>query len=276
MALRRSRILLCVLSVLGAPIAADAQSPSLAGARVRASVELDSHGMFVYKYVIENGAQSTAAISRLSIDVSPPAGAGREFAPVLSATQPGWKTTIGSDGSARWETAQAANLVAPARTLAGFSISSQGPPSIRSYTLAPRIDRDRLPIEPPGDDPGAGDQYNQELEHYIASQSIKGVTLAPGTLKAATADAVIASLVTQVAQARSLGWISSDSISKGIAAKLDAARTTLSRHQLDAARNTLSQLRTEVIAQSGKGLTNEGVALVNMNAQYALRLSAKP
>jgi len=47
-------------------------------------------------------------------------------------------------------------------------------------------------------------------------------------------------------------------------------------HQSEAAENILRGLRTEVAAPSGKTLTSEGVALVDLNIQYALRLVANP
>jgi hypothetical protein len=264
--------------LLTGPATGWTQPPDLAAATVQASVAIDSNGVFVFRYSVANGARSGAGISRMSIDISVAAGAAKPSAvPVgLSAPQSGWEASIGADATARWVAIKDANVVLPKQTLSGFSITSHGPPSIRSFTLAPRIDRDRAPIMPPGDDPGAGDQYNQEFEHYMASQSIKGVTLAPTALRTVTADAVVATLSSQIAQARSSGWISSDAAARSIRAQLDAAQAALSRRQADTARNILSQLRTEVAAQSGKGLTSEAVTLINVNAQYALRLATTP
>src|SRR5262249_3434021 len=52
-----------------------AQSRSLSAPRLQASVEIDSRDVFIYRYALENGAASTAAIWRLTIDISLPAGA---------------------------------------------------------------------------------------------------------------------------------------------------------------------------------------------------------
>src|SRR5215468_2402134 len=57
-----------------------AQSPSLSAPRLQASVEIDSRDVFIYRYALENGAASTAAIQRMTIDISLPAGATRPSA----------------------------------------------------------------------------------------------------------------------------------------------------------------------------------------------------
>jgi hypothetical protein len=126
----------------------------------------------------------------------------------------------------------------------------------------------------PGDDPGESERYQQDLDHYIESRSLTGMTLAPSALGKVTADDVLAHLVSQVTQARSARWISSDASLRGLTDKLQAARAAISRRQLDAAGNILRGLRTEVTAQSGKTLTSDAVALVDVNIQYALRLAA--
>src|SRR5262249_62413619 len=57
-----------------------AQSRSLSAARLQASVEIDSRDVFIYRYALENGAASTGAIWRMTIDISLPAGASRPSA----------------------------------------------------------------------------------------------------------------------------------------------------------------------------------------------------
>src|SRR5215213_8079817 len=97
-----------------------AQSRPLSAPRLQASVEMDARDVFIYRYALENGAASTAAIWRMTIDVSLPAGAsrppafgvahgpgyfvaelsvpgrtlttGEAIAVGLSAPQPGWRT----------------------------------------------------------------------------------------------------------------------------------------------------------------------------------------
>jgi hypothetical protein len=194
----------------------------------------------------------------------------------LSAPQPGWRTTVGTDAAARWVAINDTSLILPKRTLAGFSMQSHGPPSLRRYTLVPHIDPDRAPVMAPGDDPGESERYQQDLDHYIESRSLTGMTLAPSALGKATADDVLAHLVGQVAQARSARWISSDASTRGLTEKLQAARAAVSRRQVESAGNILRALRTEIAAQSGKTLTSEAVALVDVNIQYALRLATSP
>jgi hypothetical protein len=270
--MRRLAIVLMAISVPMAPRSGRAQSQPLSAARLHASVEIGPDDMFVYRYTVENGAGSTAGISKMTIDISLPAGASTPKA----GPQPGWRTTIGTDGTARWVAVKDTSLVFPKQKLAGFSLESHGPPSLRRFTLAPHIDPDRAPITPPGDDPGEADRYQQEFDQYVESRSVVGMTLAPTAPVTMTADALLANLASQVVQARSLRWISSDAITRSVTEKLQSARAAISRRQFESAGNILRALRNEVATQSGKSLTSEAVALVDVNIQYALPLVSKP
>jgi hypothetical protein len=232
--------------------------------------------VFIYRYTVENDARSTAGIWKLAIDISLPTGVSRLGEPVgLSAPQPGWRAIVGTDAMAHWEAIRDASSVLPKHVLAGFSITSHDPPALGRFTLTPHIDPDRAPIMPPGDDPGDADRYNQDLARYVESQSVHGVTLAPAAPVTVTADAVLANLTNQVVQARSLGWISNDITSRSLRARLESARAAFSGRQFEIARNALSALLNEVAAQSGKSLTTEAVALLDVNIQYVLQLAAK-
>jgi hypothetical protein len=280
-----------------------AQSPSLSAPRLQASVEIDSRDVFIYRYALENGAASTAAIWRMAIDISLPAGAsrpsasgvahgpgyfvaelsapgrtlttGEAIAVGLSAPQPGWRTTVSTDATARWIAVNDAALISPKQRLAGFSLVSHGPPSLRRFTVAPHIDPHLAPVEPPQPDALEVERFEQDFDRYVESQSVSGLTLAPSALKAMTPDDVLANLASQVAQARTLRWISNDAMTRNVTDKLQAARTAIARGQVDTSGNILGALRTEVAALSGKGFTSEAVALVDVNVQYALRLLAK-
>ena len=301
--MKRLAIVLMAINVPIAPCIARAQSPSLSAARLHASVEIDSRGVFVYRYTVENGAGSSAGIWKMTIDLSLPAGAsppsaiglangpgyfvessvvgaslkaGKAIPVGLSAPHPGWRTTVGTDATARWVAVNNTSLVFQKQKLAGFSLASHGPPSLRRFTLAPYIDPDRAPVTEPGDDPGELDRYKQEFDQYVESQSVVGITLAPAAPMTATADALLANLASQVGQARSLRWIANDTIARSFTDKLQAARAAISRRQLEQAGTILRALRNEVAAQSGKTLTSEAVVLVDVNIQYALWLVAKP
>ena len=280
-----------------------AQSPSLSTPRLQASVEIDPRDVFIYRYALENGAASTAPIWRMTIDISLPAGAsrpsasgvahgpgffvaelsvpgrtlttGEAIAVGLSAPQPGWRTTVGTDATARWIAVNDAARIAPKRRLAGFALASHGPPSLRRFTVAPSIDPQLAPVEPPQPDALEAERFQQDFDRYVESQSVTGLTLAPSALKAMTPDALLANLASQVTQARTLRWISNDAMTRNVSDKLQAARTAIARSQVDASRNILGALRTEVAALSGKGFTSEAVALVDVNVQYVLRLLAK-
>ncbi len=270
--MRRLALVLLAISVPIAPRSGRAQPPSLSAARLHASVEIDSHGVFVYRYTVENGAESTVGISKLTIDM--PSKAVPIFG--MSAPQPGWRTTIGADATARYVAVNGASLVLPNQRLAGFSLASHSPPALGRFTLAPHIDPDRAPIMDPGDDPGELDRYKQDFDQYVEARSVTGMTLAPTAPVKMTADAVLANVASQIVQARSLRWISSDVVMRSVTQKLQAARAAISRRQFESAGNILRALRNEVAGQSGKTLTSEAVALVDVNIQYVLRLVAKP
>jgi hypothetical protein len=294
-------IMLMAVTLPTGPGLGRAQSPS--APRLQASVEIDPRGVFIYRYALENGAASTAAIWRMTIDISLPAGAsrpsalgvahgpgyfvaelsvpgrtlrtGEAIAVGLSAPQPGWRTTVGTDATARWIAVNDAALISPKQRLAGFSLASHGPPSLRRFTVAPYIDPQRAPVEPPQPDALEAERFEQEFDQYVESQSVTGLTLAPSALKAMTPDALLANLASQVAQARTLRWISNDAMTRNVTDKLQAARTAIARSQVDASGNILGALRTEVAALSDKGFTSEAVALVDVNVQYVLRLLTK-
>jgi hypothetical protein len=296
-------IMLVAVTLPIGPSVGRAQSPLLSAPRLHASVEIDSRDVFIYRYALENGAASTAAIWRMTIDISLPPGASRPsglgiahgpgyFVPELSAParalttgepiavglsapQPGWRTTLGTDGTARWIAVNDAALISPKRKLAGFSIASHGPPALRRFTVAPHIDPQLAPIDPPQPDALEVERFQQDFDHYVESQSVTGVTLAPSALKVMTPDALLANLASQVAQARTLRWISNNAMTRNVTDKLQAARTAIGRNQVDASRNILGGLRTEIAALSGKGFTSEAMALVDVNVQYVLRLLAK-
>ncbi len=280
-----------------------AQSPSLSAPRLQVSVEIDPRDVFIYRYTLENGAASTAAIQRMTIDISLPAGAskpsafglahgpgyfvaelsaqgrtlttGEAIAVGLSAPQPGWRVTVGTDATARWIAVNDAALISRKQRLAGFSLASHGPPSLRRFTVAPYIDPELAPVEPPQPDALEAERFEQEFDQYVESQSVTGLTLAPSALKAMTPDALLANLARHVAQARTLRWISNDAMTRNVTDKLQAARTAIAQSQVDASGNILGTLRTDVAALSGKGFTSEAVALVDVNVQYVLRLLAK-
>ena len=274
--MKRPAIALMVVGALAAPLIGQPESPSLIAARLHASVGIDSRGGFTYRYTVENGARSTAGIGKLAIAIPSPMGVARGDKQIgLSAPQPAWRATTGTDAMVHWEAIQDASLVLPKHTLAGFSVASHDGPGLGRFTLSPRVDPDRAPVMSPGDDPGDVDRYNQDLARYVESQSVQGMTLVPEALATPTPGAVLANLINHVVQARALGWITNDTIARSLRAKLESARAAFSRRQFETAGNTLSGLRTEVAADSGKSLTSEAVALVDVNIQYVLQLAAK-
>ena len=184
---------------------------------------------------------------------------GEAIAVGLSAPQPGWRTTMGTDATARWIAANDAALISPKQRLAGFSLASHGPPSLRRFTVAPYIDPQLAPVDPPQPDALEVERFQQEFDQYVESQSVTGLTLAPSALQAMTPDALLANLASQVAQARTLRWISNDAMTRNVTDKLQAARTAIARsrsgrvweHPACAAHRSRSSLRQGVHERGG-------------------------
>jgi hypothetical protein len=210
---------------------------------------------------------SPGAVKSLKEGVPVPVG--------LSAPQPGWKTTVGADATARWVSADEKSAVAPKQRLAGFSLASHGLPAIRRFALAPHVDPDHAPVPEPELDALETERYELELEQYIESRSVTGMTLGPSAPVTRTPYALLMTLASQVAQARTLRWITSDAVARAITDKLQAARTAISRRQPDEAGKILRSLQSDVVAQKGKALTTEAVALLDSNVQYVLPLVAR-
>ena len=73
-------IMLMAVTLTTGPGLGRAQSPSLSAPRLRASVKIGLGDVFIYRYTLENGAAGTAAIQRMTVDISLPAGASRPSA----------------------------------------------------------------------------------------------------------------------------------------------------------------------------------------------------
>ena len=163
-------LMLMAVTLPTGPALGRAQSPSLSTPRLQASVEIDSRDLFIYRYTLENGAASTAAIQRLTIDISLPVGVsrpsalgvahgpgyfvaelsaqartlttGEAIAVGLSAPQPGWRTTVGTDATARWIASNDSALIRPRQRLVGFSLASLA--AGRSFVHSSRVKIRRL------------------------------------------------------------------------------------------------------------------------------------
>ena len=101
-----------------------------------------------------------------------------------------------------------------------------------------------------------------------------GLTLAPSALKAMTPDALLANLASQVAQARTLRWISNDAMTRNVTDKLQAARTAITRSQVDASGKILGALAQKSQLSPATDFSEAGT-LIDVNVQYVLRLLAK-
>jgi hypothetical protein len=222
---------------------------------------------------VENAGGSSAAVGRVVIELGGSANDGKFSVPQarLSAPQ-GWTTALGADTTARWIAQQSAASVSPNREVAGFSMSSNGLPSLRQFKLAPYLTPEQVPIEPPGDDPGEADRYAHSFDLYLDSQSTSGTTVGP-SVAPSSSDAVLANLEKQLPEARKLGWIATDAALRGLLIRIGTARAALARKNLEAATTSLRALRSDVAAQASKGLTTEAVGLVDANIQYALKLA---
>jgi hypothetical protein len=264
-------------------------------ANVNAQVKLIGSA-YVYIYSVSVVPSSTSPIWWLSVDVSQPlnglplTGTGLTNGsgylayvsqavassptslptiPVGLSAPMGWSVGLSADGTAAWSAdSAAANVISGGQQQ--FQLTSYGLPSIRILRVKAPIDYDNLPFASPAD-PQDLPRYESALESYQSSLATELMSIGP-TAPPATfnAFASLQNLQDLKDQALQLGWITDVGVGKSIDAKLKAARAALNEHEVDDAREILYALLHELSAQAGKHLSNEAVALLQLNTQYLL------
>jgi hypothetical protein len=299
MPLRRVSCFCFALLLMALVVPCGAQNlPNLQAIKIVATVTASSTpGVFNYSYETANPAASTASVWKINVDISKPPGTidlssaglvdGPGFLQEISDTVASdptavvvvpvalqapvhWRVAISIDGTVAWFSATANFFIQPGGSSAGYVISSQGLPAIRSFIARPFVDVDTLSVTPPT---GQGDvqRYLNEVTAIEDSVSAKGVTVAP-TAPPATFQPVqfLQTIEGYKEQALKQGWINNAGVANSLDVKLNAALAALQMEDSATAKNVLNALLNEVEAQSNKHLSPEAVALLQFNTRYLI------
>lgn len=269
--------------------------PKVTGVKVTASVT--SNGVFYeYLYSVTNSGNSTAGIAQIHVDIAQPTKSllldssglpsGKGFAsdvaalnandrnatPAVASTADApiaWVVAPSMAGTILWGAATLDATIHPGQAQAGFVIYSRGLPSIRSFSAEPDLDVETLPIAEPT--PKTLPVYITALEQIRNQARSAGVTIAP-TAPPATFVPIQFLQTIQSYKESSVrqGWIVSSGVANSLDVKLNAALAALQREDSSTASNELRALLNEVKAQSGKSLSSEAVALLQINTSYLL------
>jgi hypothetical protein len=276
---------------LAVPVSA--QQPALK-ITARVSVRVDAEGDALrYRYFVD-AAPDSGSIAFVEIDLPQPEGGARlssdglpagagalpalavapidwvAVTPSTPSAPPGWVVGFSKTGTVLWVSGSPETNVRGNASVGGFSLLSRGIPGLRRLTLKPYVDPDDLEIPPPtGDDDlerfyAAVDQAQKSFEFSM-------ITLGP-TAPPAVFDpgAHLNAVVAYTNETLNLGWLRDGGLYKSITQKLSAARQSFERGQFGAGKGTLEAALAELVAQEGKGIDGEGVALLRENILYLL------
>lgn len=262
-------------------------------------------GIFTYSYTVTNLSTNKGQIGFIDIDISKVTG-GAELSgeglvnigsftehssklileqsqsaspaipvvpmiPVGMTSPPNWIGGLSVGGTAGWGNTDEPFRILPGESVSGYQLTSRGLPGIRAFDVAPHLDYDNLPIEPP-EEPEDLERYNKEFDALHESVAAKGKTVGP---TAPPADFKPVAFLTYIEglkeEAVKLGWITSAGIANSLDVKLNAAKRALERGETITAKNILLALVNEVEAKTDKKhLTSEAVALMKFNTDFLI------
>lgn len=260
---------------------------------VNPTISANSAGIFTYQYSISNPGINDGKIYSISIFLSQDATSDSSSSPdnikhcagyfktssadllktqtvtVVGSTSPqnwtcGYETRSGFlDKSYGWGARQERTMINPGATQSGFSLTSNGLPSIRKILIEPWIDVDALPSE-----------YNSNVEKTVTLEtSVRwlGQTIGPKfPPKVFVALDFINYLISLKEQSVSLGWIKEKGVANSLDVKLNNAKKKIASGDTKTAKNVLNAFQNEVQAQNGKHVSAEAYALLYFNAKYLI------
>jgi len=225
---------------------------------VHASARLSGDSL-AYAYTVENSINSLQSVYLFDVSISSTVKS--------TGTPKEWGVRVGEGILAiprvMWSSSDSINNIAPGTTLGGFTFSSKGLPSIKSYYAMAFVLPPVVEVEPDSIVGGGG----------FLKRSKIGRTLAPTDPPNPFIPlAFLDTLISYKHQAFALGWIKNQGIANSLNQKLENARRQLERGNKTPARNMLRAFVNEVEAlnKQGKQLTSEAYALLKFNAEYLI------
>lgn len=260
------------LSLYSPFVVADALSPDeqpviIPANKIRPGVSANFDGS-VYRYKLENFVGSEQKIWRWMVILSDATLAESVTGPTewwsrLRQKGRGWRPEIAAVAWASWGGPVNVHIPAGA-TVNGFEIVSSNPPGIVDFYAEGDAPPPRFPgfSAPEGPIPGYDD-----LTAY--GPGVVGRTLGPVEPPRNLIPAVFTEyLLESMREATSLGWLRNQGLVRSIEAKLTNARAAFVRGNDGAGLNLLRALQNELEAQKGKGVSEEGYALLVYNYRY--------
>jgi hypothetical protein len=169
--------------------------------------------------------------------------------------------TEGTIPGISWGAIDSTNMLAPRKSLSGFSFTSDDLPSITNYSVRGWAPVPRVEVEP------------DSIENYSYSDdSKKGFTIGPGIQPGEIVpnthiDSIQAFLDRSCTE---LEWITNQGICRSLEAKLDNVQKQLGRGNTKAASGPLRAFLNELEALNEKKISSEAYALLYFNGQYLL------
>ena len=218
-------------------------------------VKIDS--IFRYKYSLINDAESEQDIQEFYVEF---------FAKIINTSNPeNWISLVSKKTLpvVIWESNNKMHDLKPNYELDGFFFESLGFPKIINYYIAGYVDE-------PEFNEGDAPPYKATTGLNVFKNSLKGITLGPWLPDSSISLEAFTDTL-QTFHSRSceeLGWITNKGICNSLEVKIRNVKRHLERGKAKQAGNVLNAFLSEVQAQRGKHITEEGYALLYYNAQY--------
>jgi hypothetical protein len=237
------------------------------GAKVQCSVGPDSLGL-AYRYTVLSQPTSKQRVERFSVFSS---------SGVLEISGPAmWKGGIvpGEKNLSRWSAVgerSSRGLIRPGASQTGFTLKAERKLcKIIVYTLQGRNRLSRI----------FGLPYKDVIDRSARDErenAVTGLTLGP-SLPQEPFDAIklVDSLLSDVGQARVLGWIITQAAADKYAGYFAGLRDRLRQNNSSQARATLQRILTEVGQDSSICLSSEAYALLRYNGEFLLSRIPEP
>lgn len=270
MTIHQLRIVRTLLVGLSLATAANAQNlVSVSGAQLNATGTMNGTTVTI-RYGISAPGSVTGTVGFFRINLSGGCAIANDLASQTTLASPeGWSGNIVPGIEINWFGVPASQ-VRGGQTLGGFSITANGLIGRCPFQLQPIVDTTLLGIADPEADADLEAYYSQ-TQAALAALSVSGTTIGPvpappvfdriGSLR---------SLLTEIDETYSLGWITNRGIQNSFTAKLRTALNALERGNIATATNVLGAFIHEVEAQAGKHLSPQAVVLLKVNTQYLI------
>ncbi|MCR4300436.1 MAG: hypothetical protein NUV51_02400 [Sulfuricaulis sp.] len=244
--------------------------------RVEAQVNAQAEGtvnQLVYRYGIKNENAAEQSIWRFQMNmrdgglVSRTEGPSSWFEPGIKPKGVGYNPALRAVSFVSWG-APAPAQISPGSEQSGFVVESNNSlPGIVDYYIegyAP------VPNFEPGTAPSGPISGYHDLTAY--GPGVVGKTIGPVKRVEPLIPAVFVDyVITLKHEAKRLGWIKNEGLTRSLDAKLDSAKASLLRGQPQVARNNINALINELKAQKDKGVSAEAYGLLYFNLEYLLQ-----